>query len=305
MSQLSKPDLFISILMVDGSFRENVSGLDTWGQQTIGSNHYELIWIEYYNTINPTVTHKLNQYHNFRGITLNRTGTYHSSYCFNAGITASQGDLIVIPDADITVEHNFLEILKQEHQQHSKLVLYVHRYDEPEVNRVQNPPLEHLRAVCTLRHPANFGACLSVRKQWLLAINGYDQHPYFGTGFHANGRDINVRLKNLGLSIMWHPHLHLYHPWHPHTAEYSISYKVQHIIIHYRELNLISKPLEGIDSALNYPLPPSVLQAAQQIYSEKEFFFKKLRKLKNLIFHFLLRLKEPLSLFFLRLQRLK
>lgn len=287
MIQQRDQDLYISIIMIDGSFRENLSGLDSWGQQTLEPNRYELIWVEYYSDANSAVVNKINQYNNFRLITLSQTGTYHSSYCFNAGITASKGQLIIIPDADVTVEENFLEILTQEHQQNSKLALYVHRYDEPEQHRVLEPTLNHLQAVCRLRHPNNFGACLSIRKRWLLEINGYDQHPYFGTGFHANGRDLNVRLKNLGIPIMWHPHLRLYHPWHLNTAQYSISYEVQNIIINYRELNLISKPLEGIDPSLNYQLPKTTLQKAQQLYSKLNSPSKKSTRFKQPILRLL------------------
>jgi hypothetical protein len=110
-----------------------------------------------------------------------------------------------------------------------------------------------------LKHPSNFGACLTVRKKWLLAINGYEQHPIFGTGFHANGNDINTRFKNLGLPIMWHPGIRLYHPWHIFTTHQDPIYDKQHAVIRYRAVALITQAFEGIDSTKNIPFPETLI----------------------------------------------
>jgi hypothetical protein len=245
----------ISIVMVDGSFREGFHAIDFFCKQSIPPEDYELIWVEYYDKVNPVLKAEIDKYPHARIITLNRTGIYHSSYCFNAGIAASRGELILLPDADIVVETDFLEQVWKEHQSNDKLVMYLFRYEEPEGAHQAQVTLEYLRQVGYLRSPSNFGACLTVRKKWLFKINGYEQHPVFGTGFHANGADVNTRLKNLGLHVMWHPEIKVYHPWHPMTKAVDDAYQLQQIVIRHRAVSLMTRAFEGINAALNIPFP--------------------------------------------------
>lgn len=211
--------------------------------------------MEYYDRVDPQLAAEIAKYPHARIITLGRTGEYHSSYCFNAGIAASQGELILIPDADLVVEPDLLETVWREHQQHERLVMYLFRYEEPEDQHQHVVTLAHLRRVGYLRSPSNFGACLTVRKQWLLAINGYEQHPVFGTGFHANGLDVNTRFKNLGLAIMWHPTIKIYHPWHPMTKADDFAYRYQEVVIHHRAVTLNTRAYQGIDPTLDQAFP--------------------------------------------------
>ena len=271
----------ISIIMVDGSFRESFHSVDFFGKQTLPSDDYELLWVEYYDRVSPALEQKVSQYPNFRIITLKRDGLYHSSYCFNAGICAGRGELIVIPDADVVVEEHFLETVWQDHQANDKLVMYIHRYDEPEENHFNEVRIEHLRNVCVLTNPSNYGGCLSVRKKWLLKINGYEQHPLFGSGDHANGMDVYTRLKNLGLQVKWHPGLKLYHPWHPFTLRFALAYKIQQAIIDYRAVKLAAVPFQGIDSALNSEIPQELIEKVEDVKRRHEIsiFVQKLRSL--------------------------
>lgn len=260
----------ISIVMVDGSFRESYHAIDFFCTQTIPAEDYELIWVEYYDKVNPALQAEIDKYPNARIITLNRIGVYHSSYCFNAGIQASRGELILIPDADLVVEPDLLETVWNEHQTNDKLVMYLFRYEEPEEVHQQKVTLEHLRKVGFLRSPSNFGACLTVRKKWLVEINGYEQHPIFGTGFHANGSDVNTRFKNLGLHIMWHPGIKIYHPWHPMTKAEDIAYRYQEVVTRYRAINLITQAYQGLDASLDRPFPLQLEEKLAQRKAEIE-----------------------------------
>jgi hypothetical protein len=237
----------ISIIMVDGLFREKFHAVDFFCDQTMPSEDYELLWVEYYHQVDPELQTKIDQYPNARVITLNREGTYHSSYCFNGGITAAKSELLVIPDADVAVERDFLERVWQEHQTNDKLLLYIHRYDEAQTDHLEPITLEHLRRVCVLKNTMNFGGCLAVRKKWLLAINGYEQHPLFEGGFHANGRDVFNRLRHHGLPVMWHPTLKLYHAWHLATGYGRYFWKRQRVVTDYRDRQLHTLPYHGID----------------------------------------------------------
>lgn len=258
----------ISVIMVDGSFRESFHSLDYFGTQSLSPDDFELLWIEYYDNVHPELVQIAERYSNFRIITLNRRGAYHSSYCFNAGIVASRGELLIIPDADVMVETDFIERIWEDHQENESLVMYVYRYDEMEGDHLPKVDLQHLRDVCVLTNPSNFGGCLTVRRKWLLEINGYEQHLLFSSGFHANGYDVYTRLKCLGLHVKWHPRLKLYHLWHPNTLVDSANYKSQRIMIEYRARNLMSTAFEGIDSERNVDMPDDLIETLSAIERE-------------------------------------
>jgi hypothetical protein len=249
----------ISIIMVDGSFRESFHAIDFFRTQTLPPSDFELLWVEYYDKIHPLLQAKLAMHPNFRAVALGNRGTYHSSYCFNAGILASKGEVLVIADADVVIERDFLEKVWHEHQTNDKMVMYVYRYDEPHRLHSAEISLENLKKTCVLKNPANYGGCLTVRKKWLLEINGYEQHPVFGTGDHANGRDVYTRLKNLGLDVRWHPQLKLYHPWHEGTLRSALALKLQQIMIDYRALNLSTAAFHGIVPFKNSDPPPMLI----------------------------------------------
>ncbi|ASC71567.1 hypothetical protein XM38_025190 [Halomicronema hongdechloris C2206] len=261
----------ISVVMIDGSFRENFSAIKYFGDQSLPSESYELIWVEYYNNVDKNLRREIEKFPNFRILTLGREGEYHSSYCFNAGISESIGDVIVIPDADLVVENNFLEEILSEHRKNNELAMYIYRLNEPKELHQEPITLEHLKQVCILTNPTNYGGCLSVRKEWLLKINGYEQHPTFGTGFHANGLDIYTRLKNLGLQIKWHPTLRLYHAWHPFTEISDHAYKLQKEIIKYRERNLLTNTFCGIDVKRNQSIPDELIERLEKIRVGKSY----------------------------------
>jgi hypothetical protein len=106
-----------------------------------------------------------------------------------------------------------------------------------------------------------------VRKKWLLEINGYEQDDVFRSGGdHANGLDVYTRFKNLGMHIMWHPRLKMYHPWHTHKPGSQNAYAPQKILISYRAKNLDILPYKGIDPVLDRDIPEQ-LQA--QLDAEK------------------------------------
>lgn len=255
----------ISIVMVDGLFREKFHAVDFFSDQTLPPEEYELLWAEYYDRVNPELQAKIDKYPNARVITLNREGEYHSSYCFNGGIAAAQGELLVIPDADVVVERDFLARVWEEHQTCDKLVLYVHRHNEDLADHKEDWDLDHLRRVCRLTNLANYGSCLTVRKKWLDTINGYEQHETFRTHFHGNGYDVYSRLKTLGLHVMWHPELKAYHPWHPITSVPSLDYEINHAVSDYRARKMQSLSYQGIQSDKDTVVPDELLRQIEQI----------------------------------------
>ncbi len=254
----SKPK--ISVIMVDGSFRERYESIDFMAGQGFAAEDYELIWVEYYDTIASDLQSRIDKAcasgRDFRAISLGRGGTYHSSYCFNRGIAEARGELVVIPDADVIAEPGFLRTVLEDHAVSDRLVTYYHRYNEPQDKRADGVSLEHLRKVCQLTNPANHGACVAVRRKWLIEINGYEQSPIFATGFHANDKDIYARLCGLGLMVRWNPDVKLWHPWHAMTGEVTPHYKPQLDVVSWRGRTLSILPYQGLDPARN-TIPPA------------------------------------------------
>lgn len=259
----------ISVLLVDGSYRPHFAVIDSLKRQTFAADDFEVLWVEYYDEVKQELIDKMKNRKNFQVITLNENRIYHSSYCFNRGIMAAQGELLVIPDADVVIEESFLETIWSEHQTNERLVMYIFRMDEPK--RQENLPfsldLESLRGKCKLVNPSNYGGCLTVRKKWFLKINGYEQDEVFRTGGdHANGLDVYTRFKNLGMHIMWHPELRLYHPWHPHSPGHINAYRPQVVFANHRAKNLDILTYKGIDPLLDRELPPLL---HEQLATEK------------------------------------
>jgi hypothetical protein len=228
----------ISVIMIDGGFRENAFGIDFFTKHKV---HPDVI-----------------KHPKIKVITLGRRGIYHSSYCFNKGIIESKGEVIVIPDADQIVKTDFLSNVWSMHSLYDKLVVYGYRYDQNKKEQLHSFDFEELERKCHLKNPTNYGGCLTVRKKWLLELNGYEQHPIFRTGYHANGLDMYTRFKNLGLSIQWEPTLKLYHPWHSFTLKYTREQIAQKKMIEWRKQNLQWLSFIGIDPVRNVEMPQMV-----------------------------------------------
>jgi cellulose synthase/poly-beta-1,6-N-acetylglucosamine synthase-like glycosyltransferase len=240
----------ISVIMVDGSFREKTYGAEYFSRQDFPEDDFEVFWVEFYSSVPASVTSQKK----VKVLTLNHLPEekYHSSYCFNRGIEAAQGELIVIPDADQIVKPDFLSTLWEMHARYDDLVIYPYRYDEAHAGTLHSFEWKELEQKCILINPQNYGGCLSVRKKWLMEINGYEQHEFFSSGFHANGMDIYTRFRNLGLAIMWTPSVKLFHPYHPNTLAPASLYRRQHEFIDWRLRNLQYMALDGIDPRRNY-----------------------------------------------------
>ena len=238
-----------SVVMVNGGYRERFHSIDALSDQTLPDEQYELIWVEYFRNVNPELANK--QRVDIVVLGNDPAKEYHSSYCFNEGIRRSKGEVIVIPDADVMVERTFLESVIAEREHCDRLALCFNRMNEPKTGHVDPAiyTMDHLRRVCLHTVPGNFGGCLTVRKKWLLEINGYEQDPIFGSAEHANGYDVNVRLKNLGVHVMWHPTEFLYHPWHPTPTGGGDRYPPQISITRQRERNLSYLANYGLDSS--------------------------------------------------------
>jgi len=241
--------LKVSVILVDGMFRERFHTISFLQAQTLPVDQYEVLWVEYFDRVHPELIATLSRQENCRHIKLGREEPYHASCCFNAGISSASGDLIVIMDGDLCFESNFLEALIEEHERNRQLVCYVQRYDEtPQVDH-GHPCLDKLKATTQLSNPYNSGACLSVRKKWLEQIDGFDEHPLWSSNYHRNDLDVYTRLVALGLDVQWHPNLRVYHPWHPGSGRIPKQHLRHHLIAQYRAEQSQTRPFVGLKSA--------------------------------------------------------
>jgi len=258
----------VSVVMIDGSFRRRFHALESLARQVLPAGGHEVIWVEHFDRASPELHRVAGGLSAGRVVELGRTGVYHSSHCFNAGIAAAGGELVVIPDGDVVVEPDFLARLWDLHRADERLVTYCYRYNEPADRRRPDISLDHLREVCVLTHPFNWGGCLAVRRRWLLEVNGYELHPLFATGDHGNDYDMYVRLKNLGLSVCWPRRPVLYHPWHPGTLNFGSTHKLQARCTEYRARTLAHLPFNGIDPSLDTPVPEGLTEELRTLEAE-------------------------------------
>ena len=250
----------ISVFMVDGGFRENFRLLDFLGQQTLPADHYEVFWIEHCAKIHPRLAATAAQYANTQVVALDRIGAYHAGYCRNEGLRRSRGELIVYLDADVVVEPNFLERIAAEHAKCDDLVMHLYRYDEPPELRKSDWDIEHLRRVGRLENPLNYGACISVRRRWLVDVNGWEQHPVLGSHFNAHAADLHARLRAFGLAVKWHPNIPMYHPWHPLNNAPADAYALQATLTTWRTNHRVIMAYDGLDPARNIPVPAELTE---------------------------------------------
>jgi len=201
----------ISVIMVDGGYREQIYTTRYLSDQNFSDDEYELLWIDNFN-----MPHKeLTSLSKVKVTCLDRKRPQALAFCFNEGIRQAQGELLVIPDADMIIpDKNFLTRVWELHQQDEKIVYYFYRYNEPYPKKLQSYDLDELNRVCRCTNMRNYGTCLSVRRKWMLEVGMYDEHPAFFGIANAHGKDLATRFKNYGLSINWDEYTKLYHPWH-------------------------------------------------------------------------------------------
>jgi hypothetical protein len=268
---MAAPHPLISVILIDGSFRERFHAVDAFAHQTLPADQFEILWVEHYGRIHADLAARASRYPHLRIITLGRDGEYHSAYCRNAGVRESRGELIVYADGDVVPEPTVLEALWNEHRDRDDLVVFLYRHDEPRSVHRDDWDFEHLQRHSVVGNTTNYGACMSVRKKWIVAVNGWEQHPAFGTHINAHGTDMYIRFKNLGLAVKWHPDIRLYHPWHPLTNVGSFAYVVQSAFSAYRARQLVTVAYDGLDPARTLPLPADLEADIQPLMTRMAF----------------------------------
>lgn len=238
----------VSVIMVDGGFRERFHTLDCFARQTLPAGDYEVIWVEYTDRLAPQVAERPG----VRAFCLGRSDEPQVlGYAYNKGIVEARGEVLVISDGDVACGPDLLERVLAEHERCEDLVLYVLRLDQPPRHAREDWDLDYLKATCSVKHTFNYGGCTTVRRRRMLEMNGYEQLPFFA-GYHYLGGDNYIRFKNRGLKIMWHPTLRVYHPWHalPPAEKFSTVPQMEAVIMR-RAVTWDWLAYDGIDPARN------------------------------------------------------
>ena len=232
----------VSVITWDGGFREQFHTVDFFCNQSLPETEYEFIWAEYYSSINSDLKGTISNYPNARAICLDLDGDWHVGKCMNRGLAASFGNHLVLIDGDIAVNRDFLEKDLEVHEQYPGTAVYYRRWDEPQAsadNQSRRKTIEYLDAHCRMMNPTNYGGCLTLGRELIEAVNGYEEHSIFA-GSGAINMELYVRLVNSGVPVMWHPSTKVYHPWHRGTIPSNKTAKIfiQKDIIKNRSLNI-------------------------------------------------------------------
>ncbi len=238
----------ISIITWDASFRESFHTVDSYGQQDYPKDEFEFFYCDFYNNKKNELIEKLNKYPNTQLINLdnNTKEQWHLGKTINKGISKSNGDILIIPDGDIIVPHDFLRNIEQLFNNSSdNLVCYFRRWDEPEEkHNNQSYQIKYLSKVCKLNNMTNYGGCFAIKRSTFEKIGFYEEHSVF-SGPGANGLEQFKRFRNAGLSIMWSD-MKIFHPFHSFTGS---SDKIDEKIITASKTNPWIFPYMGLEQS--------------------------------------------------------
>ncbi|WKN44451.1 glycosyltransferase family A protein [Tunicatimonas pelagia] len=219
----------ISVITWDASFRESFHTVDSFCRQKYSTEDFEFIWVDFYNNQNPTLLDKINSYSNARLLNLKNpiSQAWHLGKCLNAGVRESKGNLLIIPDGDVIVADDFLQKIEEAHGNRQNQVIYCRRWDEPakDHDSVMSYSYDYLNEVCQLNNPTNYAGMISLHRDTLGFVNGYEESAVF-SGPGANGWEHYIRLRNAGCSIQWYSEK----VFHPHHSFTGTSDKMQEVL---------------------------------------------------------------------------
>ena len=230
-----------SIVLLDWSVRESYHTLHYLNNQTVPREHYEIIWIEYYDRRPKeletklkecTVSNKPPAIDKWIVMDMPYNVYYHKHLMYNVGIVVSKGRIVTFMDSDAVVRPTFVESIIKSFEKDSNIVLHMDQvrnmnkkfypFNYPSVGEIEGEGCANLlngkpRGLVDKSDPLhhrNYGACMSALRDDLISICGADEHiDYLG---HISGPyEMTFRLINIVKKEVWHLDEWLYHTWHP------------------------------------------------------------------------------------------
>lgn len=206
----------VSVILLDWECRERFQTLDWLSKQDVPREYYELIWIELYNRVVPTVLEKADVV-----ITCGQKGMYHKHVGYNIGLLQARGEIITICDSDAVYPPNFISSILEafnlkSSNEASSIVLMHHELRTSFLypDNLQNA--EELKDEKWNWWPLNpnVGACMSVRRIDAIRFGGFDEHESY-RGYLCGPYDLGWRLVNAGIPEIWHASTVIWHFAHP------------------------------------------------------------------------------------------
>lgn len=230
----------LSIVLLDWSCRESFHTLRYLQRQSVPRELYEVIWIEYYRRRAPVIAQSIDEgppplVDQWIIIDMPPEVYYHKHLMYNVGILASRGEIVTFCDSDAMMRPTFVASILEEFERDSDIVLHMDQvrnndrrfypFNYPSFEEVVGPGAINWTGQTTTGlmdtedplHARNYGACMSARRQHLLAIGGADEHIDY-VGHICGPYELTFRLVNAGRREIWHPAEFLYHTWHPGQA---------------------------------------------------------------------------------------
>jgi hypothetical protein len=235
----TKPAL--SIVLLDWSCRESFHIFHYLASQTVERDKFEVLWIEYYDRRAEAIQTALAKGQSAddhppvdKWIVLDmpRTLYYHKHLMYNVGIAASSGTIVTFCDSDGMVSDKFVVSILESFDKNPNIVLHMDqvRNSERKYYPFNYPSLQEITTegkhnfvagkpagLWDLENPIhsrNYGACMSARREDLIAIGGADEHIDY-LGYVCGPYEMTWRLVNLGKKEVWHENEWTYHVWHP------------------------------------------------------------------------------------------
>lgn len=229
----------LSIVLLDWNCRESLHMLSYLADQTADRGTYEILWVEFYARQLPELRAAINRdasaVDTWVVIEAGTDVYYHKHLMYNAALLLARGDIICFCDSDTMVTPQFVESVLQEFDRDPVIVFH---HDEVRNHSSSLYPFRHptfadVRGYgCGLMidrrtlgiwderdplHTRNYGACMSARRDDLIAIGGADMHDDY-LGYICGPYEMTFRLRNMGRREVWHTTEYLYHTWHPGQA---------------------------------------------------------------------------------------
>lgn len=222
----------LSLILLDWSVRESFHLFHYLKSQTVPRDSFEVVLIEYYDCVSGAAKRFEDVVDTWILLQMPRECYYHKHLMYNAGVVASQGEILMFGDSDAMVRPAFVETIFKAFSRDPLIVyhmdefrnirrdLYPFNYPSFEevigdgcINHVNGMTLG-IRDEIDPMHTRNYGACMCARRQDILAIGGADEDLTY-LGHICGPYDMTFRLMNLGRRLEWENQEYLYHTWHP------------------------------------------------------------------------------------------
>lgn len=234
----------VSFVLLDWSVRESLHTLDYLADQDVDRDKYEILWIEYYEHVHPELKDRVTlaslideppPVDSWIAMGMPSDVCHHKHLMYNVGLLTARGELVCFCDSDAMMRPRFVRSILDAFTADSNIVLHhdevrnhsprFHPFRYPAFEDVTGPGCNNWVNGRTLGlwdehdplHTRNYGACMTARREDLIAIGGADMHTDY-LGHVCGPYEMTFRLVNHGCREVWHETEFLYHTWHPGQA---------------------------------------------------------------------------------------